>query len=102
MIITNFPVRYAFTNPDGTLTTEAARMLRGWFARIGGETGISAADLELINAFTVFPATNTSTPDPVDYSAEIAYLRQCIDQLQNRMDFVTPPTQQQDVYGSIF
>lgn len=44
-LIANFPARFTFTNPDGTLTPEAARMLREWFARIGGS---NATDLTAV------------------------------------------------------
>lgn len=49
--ISDFPARYAFTNSDGTLTTEARRMLRAWFTRIGGSSGASVADIELLSLF---------------------------------------------------
>lgn len=36
--IINFPARFAFVNPDGTLTMEALRLLRQWFGAIGGSS----------------------------------------------------------------
>jgi hypothetical protein len=43
--LTRFPSRVRFVNPDGTLTTEAARMLDMLFLRVGGALGDTGTDL---------------------------------------------------------
>lgn len=45
----DFPARFAFVNPDGTLTPEARKMLRGWFVTI--EEPATASEIAAINVF---------------------------------------------------
>jgi len=63
-LIGNFPARFAFTNPDGTLTMEALKLMREWFNRIGGANGITTEDLDILAQFT--PQT-TKQPDNLDW-----------------------------------
>ncbi len=52
--IQNFQQRFRFVNSDGTLTPEASRMLRDWFARIGGPDSINLTEvLALLTAIQV-------------------------------------------------
>lgn len=60
----NFPARFAFVNPDdGTLTMEALRLLRTWFDRLGGSTGVSVADVDLLAQFQTQSDVSQSTND---------------------------------------
>jgi hypothetical protein len=45
----DFPARFAFVNPDGTLTTEARRMMRGWYITIVEPA--NASEIAAINVF---------------------------------------------------
>jgi hypothetical protein len=57
--IVDFPARFAFVNPDGTLTSEARRMLRGWFMAL--EEPASSNDVMAVNVFA--PRQTTSAAE---------------------------------------
>jgi hypothetical protein len=102
--IVDFPARFAFINTsDGTLTPEARRMLRGWFARIGGRDGVSAEDLAVMLAFVgpvdVWQDEIQAAPD---HGAAIAELQKQIEELRQALAFVNPLQVKEDVYASIF
>jgi hypothetical protein len=44
-VLTRFPSRIRFVNPDGTLTPEAARMLDAMVTRVGGGLGDQGVDM---------------------------------------------------------
>lgn len=119
--IQNFQQRFRFVNSDGTLTPEASRMLRDWFARIGGPDSISltevvalltAIQVEIIaiqNEATalgieVDVLTESVNDDKielsfVDRASDIAELRKTIEDALREMTFSTfalPNTMQLD------
>jgi hypothetical protein len=73
--IDTFQTRFAFVNiDDGTLTPEAFRVLRTWFTRIGGYSGMSAEDLAVLEA-----NSNPGIEHLTALSLEVEALRQQID-----------------------
>ena len=102
--IVEFPARFAFTNTnDGTLTPEARRMLRGWFLRVGGSSGISAEDLAVMMAFVEPVEANQQDVQLVpDHGAAIAELKKEIEELRRSLDFVAPLPIKEDVYVTVF
>lgn len=81
--INSFQSRFQFTNPDGTLTAEASRMLREWFARLGGS---SATDLSSITTL-LSELTISVHDDKINLSfdesaAQIAELKKAVDELR--------------------
>lgn len=123
-LIVNFPARYAFTNPDGTLTMEASRMLREWFARIGGSNASDLSAIEtLLSALTIsvnddkinlafddsiaifaeLRKSVESQESPIDYSAQIAEMKKEIEELRQMILFsAQPAAKQEDIYDTVF
>jgi hypothetical protein len=60
-----FPARIRFVNPDGTLTTEALRMLDVLVSRVGGTLGDIGADV-----FAAPDAPGTEAADLIAQQAE--------------------------------
>lgn len=76
----NFPSRFAFVNPDGTLTTEALRMLRKWFVTLGGPNGATVADVDLLAQFDAAPA---AAPEN---AIEFAPVAEKVQQLESQIE----------------
>lgn len=64
-----FPARIRFTNPDGTLTPEAVRVLNVLVERAGGVDGMGAGDLALLAAFVGTPEADSGANDLLTLSA---------------------------------
>ena len=81
--INSFQTRFQFTNSDGTLTAEASRMLRQWFARLGGT---SATDLSAITTLLA-ELTISVNDDKINLvfdgsAAKISELKKAVDELR--------------------
>lgn len=63
-ILTRFPSRIRFVNPDGTLTPEAARLLDTIVGRVGGALGDVGADI-----FGLAPAGDSGAGPAADVVA---------------------------------
>jgi ABC-type cobalt transport system substrate-binding protein len=86
MSISNFQTRFAFTNADGTLTSEASRMLREWFVRIGGPNSTDLSAIEsLLAALTVTVGGGLIDLAFTDQAAEIAELRKDVEDLKRQL-----------------
>lgn len=91
-MIDNFQTRFRFTNPDGTLTPEASRMLLTQFKQLGGYNGVTNADLEMLSVFTPSPDAETqksvstleNNPAP-NYASAVAELGKRITNLQHEI-----------------
>lgn len=103
-LIANFQARFAFVQPDGTLTPEAARMLREWFARIGGSNAIDlTAVISLLAALTISVNDDKIVLAFDPHAAAIADLKNEIAELRQLIAFTPPPAAASgDVYDSIF
>lgn len=102
--ITNFQARFAFTNPDGTLTMEASRMFREWFARIGGSNSSDLSAIEtLLSALTISVNDDKIELAFDENAVAIAELRNEIAELRQMLSFSQQTENKpSDVYTTVF